>query len=116
MSLPGIFCVALPGSSEPMLARGVDAESGPTTLVDVGMPIDELIAGGPGALERALEAPSGGAVPPGARLTAPVGSQPVWAAGVAPRCSRTPSNWRRCAATPQSSSAGCSGRAHSLSA
>jgi len=81
VSLPGIFCVALPGSAEPMLARGT-AESGPTALVDVGMSLDELIAGGPGALERALDAPSGGAIPPGARLKAPVGSQPVWAAGV----------------------------------
>ena len=65
----------------PRLARGPAAE-GPAELLDAGATIDGVLGGDPGALEALLDAPAGDPVPDGARLLAPVGTQPVWAAGV----------------------------------
>jgi len=44
--------------------------------------IDALLSGPAGALAAALDGPSAGPVPAGARVAAPVGGQEVWAAGV----------------------------------
>jgi 2-dehydro-3-deoxy-D-arabinonate dehydratase len=71
----------------PRLARG-PAGDGPAELLDPGATVDGLLGGDPGALERMLEGPGAGPVPDGARLLAPVGAQPVWAAGVTFRRSR----------------------------
>jgi 2-dehydro-3-deoxy-D-arabinonate dehydratase len=71
----------------PRLARG-PAGDGPAELLDPGATVDGLLGGDPGALERLLEGPGAGPVPDGARLLAPVGAQPVWAAGVTFRRSR----------------------------
>jgi 2-dehydro-3-deoxy-D-arabinonate dehydratase len=65
----------------PRLARG-PAGDGPAELLDPGATIDGVLGGDPGALEALLEAPAAGPVPDGAPLLAPVGAQPVWAAGV----------------------------------
>jgi 2-dehydro-3-deoxy-D-arabinonate dehydratase len=62
------------------LARGPAAE-GPAELLDPGATIDGLLGGDPGALAALLEGP-GEPVPADARVLAPVGGQPVWAAGV----------------------------------
>ena len=69
------------------LARG-PADTGPAELLDAGATIDGVLGGDPGALERLLEGPADGCVPEGARVLAPVGAQPVWAAGVTFRRSR----------------------------
>jgi 2-dehydro-3-deoxy-D-arabinonate dehydratase len=63
------------------LARG-PATDGPVELLEDGASIDGVLGGDPGALEALLAAPAGGQVPDGARLLAPAGGQPVWAAGV----------------------------------
>jgi 2-dehydro-3-deoxy-D-arabinonate dehydratase len=65
----------------PRLARG-PAAGGPAELLEDGASIDGALGGDPGALEALLEGPADGPVPEGPRLLAPVGSQPVWAAGV----------------------------------
>jgi 2-dehydro-3-deoxy-D-arabinonate dehydratase len=66
----------------PRLARGPAAGPRPTELLDAGATVDGLLGGDPGALAALLEGPAAGPVPEGARLLAPVGRQPVWAAGV----------------------------------
>ncbi|HEV3496842.1 MAG TPA: fumarylacetoacetate hydrolase family protein [Actinomycetes bacterium] len=65
----------------PRLARG-PAGAGPAELLDASATIDGVLGGDPGALEALAEAPAAGPVPDGAPLLAPVGGQPVWAAGV----------------------------------
>ena len=65
----------------PRLARG-PADDGPAELLDPGATIDGVLGGDPGALAALLDAPAGDPVPDGAQLLAPVGAQPVWAAGV----------------------------------
>ena len=71
----------------PRLARG-PAGAGPAELLDASATIDRVLGGDPGALEALAEAPAAGPVPDGAPLLAPVGGQPVWAAGVTFRRSR----------------------------
>jgi 2-dehydro-3-deoxy-D-arabinonate dehydratase len=66
----------------PRLARGPAAGPRPTELLDPGATVDGLLGGDPDALAALLEGPAAGPVPEGARLLAPVGRQPVWAAGV----------------------------------
>jgi 2-dehydro-3-deoxy-D-arabinonate dehydratase len=63
------------------LARG-PATDGPAELLEDGASIDGVLGGDPGALEALLAAPAGAQVPDGAQPLAPVGGQPVWAAGV----------------------------------
>jgi 2-dehydro-3-deoxy-D-arabinonate dehydratase len=65
----------------PRLARGPVGD-GPAELLDAGASIDGVLGGDPGALEVLLGVPAVGPVPGGAQQLAPVGSQPVWAAGV----------------------------------
>jgi 2-dehydro-3-deoxy-D-arabinonate dehydratase len=69
------------------LARG-PASDGPAELLDTGAGVDDALGGDPGAFAALLEAPAAGPVPAGARPLAPVGGQPVWAAGVTFRRSR----------------------------
>jgi 2-dehydro-3-deoxy-D-arabinonate dehydratase len=64
----------------PRLARG--PVTGPAELLEDGTGIDAVLGGEPGALAALLEGPATGPVPDGARPLAPVGTQPVWAAGV----------------------------------
>jgi 2-dehydro-3-deoxy-D-arabinonate dehydratase len=64
----------------PRLARGPAGE-GPAELLDPQATVDGLLGGDPRALAALLEGP-GEPVPAGARVLAPVGGQPVWAAGV----------------------------------
>jgi 2-dehydro-3-deoxy-D-arabinonate dehydratase len=64
----------------PRLARG--PVTGPAELLEDGAGIDAVLGGEPGALDALLEGPAAGPVPGGARPLAPVGGQPVWAAGV----------------------------------
>jgi 2-dehydro-3-deoxy-D-arabinonate dehydratase len=71
----------------PRLARG--PVEGPAELLDPAASIDGVLGGGPGALEALLEGPAAGPLPDGGLpLLAPVGGQPVWAAGVTFRRSR----------------------------
>jgi 2-dehydro-3-deoxy-D-arabinonate dehydratase len=70
----------------PRLARG-PADGGPAELLDPGATLDGVLGGDPGALERLLEGP-GEPAPEGLSVLAPVGGQPVWAAGVTFRRSR----------------------------
>jgi 2-dehydro-3-deoxy-D-arabinonate dehydratase len=63
------------------LARGPVA-SGPAELLDEAADLDGVLGGEPGALAALLEGPAAGPLPGDARLLAPVGAQPVWAAGV----------------------------------
>jgi 2-dehydro-3-deoxy-D-arabinonate dehydratase len=72
---------------EPRLARG-PAAGGPAELLERSATIDGALGGDPGGLRALLEAPAAGPVPEGAALLAPVGAQPVWAAGVTFRRSR----------------------------
>jgi 2-dehydro-3-deoxy-D-arabinonate dehydratase len=65
----------------PRLARG-PADDGPAELLDPGATIDGVLGGDPGALAALFDAPAGDPVPDGAQVLAPVGAQPVWAAGV----------------------------------
>ncbi|HKP99693.1 MAG TPA: fumarylacetoacetate hydrolase family protein [Actinomycetes bacterium] len=65
----------------PRLARG-PATEGPAELLDAGATIDGVLGGDPDALAALLDTPAGDPVPDGAQLLAPVGTQPVWAAGV----------------------------------
>jgi 2-dehydro-3-deoxy-D-arabinonate dehydratase len=65
----------------PRLARG-PATEGPAELLETGASIDGVLGGDPGALAALLEAPAGDPVPDDARVLAPAGAQPVWAAGV----------------------------------
>jgi 2-dehydro-3-deoxy-D-arabinonate dehydratase len=65
----------------PRLARG-PARGGPAELLDAGASIDAVLGGDQGALAELLDGPGDGPVPDGAPLLAPVGAQPVWAAGV----------------------------------
>jgi 2-dehydro-3-deoxy-D-arabinonate dehydratase len=71
----------------PRLARG-PAATGPVELLDAGASIDGALGGDPGALQELLDGPAAGPVPDGLPLLAPVGGQPVWAAGVTFRRSR----------------------------
>ena len=64
----------------PRLARG--PVTGPAELLDPGASLDAVLGGEPGALPALLAGPAAGPVPDGARPLAPVGAQPVWAAGV----------------------------------
>jgi 2-dehydro-3-deoxy-D-arabinonate dehydratase len=66
----------------PRLARGPADAPRPGELLDAGATVDGLLGGAPDALAALLEGPAAGPVPEGARLLAPVGRQPVWAAGV----------------------------------
>jgi 2-dehydro-3-deoxy-D-arabinonate dehydratase len=66
----------------PRLARGPADAPRPSELLDAGATVDGLLAGAPEALAALLEGPAAGPVPEGARLLAPIGRQPVWAAGV----------------------------------
>jgi 2-dehydro-3-deoxy-D-arabinonate dehydratase len=66
----------------PRLARGPATGPRPTELLDAGATVDGLLGGDPDALAALLERPAAGPVPEGARLLAPIGRQPVWAAGV----------------------------------
>ena len=70
----------------PRLARG-PADGGPAELLDAGATVDGVLGGDPGALERLLDGP-GEPAPEGLAVLAPVGGQPVWAAGVTFRRSR----------------------------
>lgn len=65
----------------PRLARG-PAAGGPVDLLEARASIDAVLGGEPGALRELLARPAGDPVPEGAQVLAPVGSQPVWAAGV----------------------------------
>jgi 2-dehydro-3-deoxy-D-arabinonate dehydratase len=71
---------------ERRLARG--PVTGPAELLDPGASLDAALGGEPGALQALLDGPAAGPVPDGARPLAPVGTQPVWAAGVTFRRSR----------------------------
>ena len=71
----------------PRLARG-PATDGPAELLDAGASIDGVLGGDSGTLAALADAPAAGPVPGGAPLLAPVGAQPVWAAGVTFRRSR----------------------------
>jgi 2-dehydro-3-deoxy-D-arabinonate dehydratase len=62
------------------LARG--PVTGPAELLEDGASLDAVLGGAPGALAALLAGPAAGPVPDGARPLAPVGGQPVWAAGV----------------------------------
>jgi 2-dehydro-3-deoxy-D-arabinonate dehydratase len=62
------------------LARG--PVTGPAELLAEEAGLDAVLGGEPGALAALLEGPAAGPVPEGARPMAPVGAQPVWAAGV----------------------------------
>jgi 2-dehydro-3-deoxy-D-arabinonate dehydratase len=66
----------------PRLARGPADWPRPTELLDPGATVDGLLGGEPGALAALLAGPAAGPVPEDAPLLAPVGGQPVWAAGV----------------------------------
>jgi 2-dehydro-3-deoxy-D-arabinonate dehydratase len=68
------------------LARGPAGE-GPVELLDARATVDDVLGGGPGALEALLDGP-GEPIPSGLQPLAPVGAQPVWAAGVTFRRSR----------------------------
>ena len=70
----------------PRLARG--PVSGPAELLDPAASVDGVLGGDPGALEALLAAPAAGPVADGTPVLAPVGAQPVWAAGVTFRRSR----------------------------
>ena len=63
------------------LATG-SPDAGPATLLEPEATIDRLLGAGGGLWERVAAAASGGEVPVDAELLAPIGSQPVWAAGV----------------------------------
>jgi 2-dehydro-3-deoxy-D-arabinonate dehydratase len=65
----------------PRLARG-PADGGSVELLDPGASIDGVLGGEPGALRELLDGPAGEPVPDGAPVLAPLGRQPVWAAGV----------------------------------
>jgi 2-dehydro-3-deoxy-D-arabinonate dehydratase len=71
------------------LARGPAGRPRPAELL-AGEPstVDGLLGGGPGALAALLAGPAAGPLPDRARVLAPVGGQPVWAAGVTFRRSR----------------------------
>jgi 2-dehydro-3-deoxy-D-arabinonate dehydratase len=71
----------VPLDGRPRLARGPVA-AGPAELLNVEASIDGLLAGEPGALAELLDGPAAGPVPDGLQVLAPVGAQPVWAAGV----------------------------------
>lgn len=71
---------------ERLAAGPVDV--GPVELLPTSMSLDAMLAGPRGSLTRALAEGTGEAVPEGAALLAPVGSQEVWAAGVTYRRSR----------------------------
>jgi 2-dehydro-3-deoxy-D-arabinonate dehydratase len=66
----------------PRLARGPATGPRPSELLDAGATLDGLLGGDPDALAALLEGPAAGPVPEGARPLAPIGRQPVWAAGV----------------------------------
>jgi len=71
----------------PRLARG-PVDDGPIELLGREVSLDGALGGDLGAFQALLEAPAAGPVPDGAALLAPVGAQPVWAAGVTFRRSR----------------------------
>lgn len=81
MNEPGLFVLRLPGQHGPRVARG-DPEVGPTELLELDATVDDIVIKGPRALDEALRARGRGAVPEDAELLAPIGTQPVWAAGV----------------------------------
>lgn len=63
------------------LARG-DVSSGPAELLSAGESLDGLLSDPSREFADVLDAPAEGAVPEGARILAPIGSQEVWCAGV----------------------------------
>jgi 2-dehydro-3-deoxy-D-arabinonate dehydratase len=63
----------------PRLARG--PVTGPAELLDPAATLDGVL-GGPDALAELLAGPAAGPAPGAAQPLAPVGGQPVWAAGV----------------------------------
>ncbi|GAA3642511.1 fumarylacetoacetate hydrolase family protein [Microlunatus ginsengisoli] len=71
------------------LASG-SPEGGPSELLAAG-DLDPLIAAGAAAIRAALDG-TVGPVPPGYRVLAPIGSQPVWASGVTYERSRAARN------------------------
>jgi 2-dehydro-3-deoxy-D-arabinonate dehydratase len=71
----------------PRFARG-PVDGGPEELLDPTFDLDAILAADSDALDAALAAGSAGAVPPGAQLLAPIGTQEIWAAGVTYRRSR----------------------------
>ena len=73
-----------------LLASG-PADCGPDQLL-AEHDLDLLLARGAGALVAALAKPGGGPVPAGARVVAPIGTQPVWASGVTYERSRAARN------------------------
>ncbi|QBI21420.1 fumarylacetoacetate hydrolase [Egibacter rhizosphaerae] len=75
----GLWQLEFEGSCR--LARG-DPEDGPREVLREEVGLDEVVRAGADALQAVLASASDGPVPPGARVTAPVGQQEVWAAGV----------------------------------
>jgi 2-dehydro-3-deoxy-D-arabinonate dehydratase len=73
-----------------LLAAGPSA-SGPDRLI-AAYDLDSLLAEGGDALANALDDSTGTPIPPGARVVAPVGSQPIWASGVTYERSRAARN------------------------
>jgi 2-dehydro-3-deoxy-D-arabinonate dehydratase len=63
------------------LARGT-VEAGPAELLDDALNLDELLAHSTDAVKGLWDEPAAGAVPPFARVLAPVAGQEVWASGV----------------------------------
>lgn len=78
-------------SSGIRLGRG-EASEGPRELLPLGLDVDDLLAGPPGALRAALDGPADGKVDEPVRILAPVSSQEVWAAGVTYEDSRRARN------------------------
>ncbi len=77
---PAVFRLRLPDGSI-RLASG-HARSGPTGLLDPGLTVAGLLRAGVDGLRDAANAGSAVAIPPDARIVAPVDRQEVWAAGV----------------------------------
>ena len=76
-----LFRVALPDGSV-RLASG-SPDTGPRQLLPAGSSFDDLLSGRDGGIWEVVAATAtDGPVPDGARPLAPIGSQPVWAAGV----------------------------------
>ena len=81
MTARALFRLRLPDGSIRLAAGSPD--DGPTTLLTAGLSIDDLLGSGGGELwDRVADASSGADVPVDSALLAPIGSQPVWAAGV----------------------------------
>lgn len=63
-------------------------DEGPQELLPTDFSVDDLLAGADADLDHALGDRTDGAVPSGAKILAPVGTQEIWAAGVTYRRSR----------------------------